>query len=192
MIEEKELPKSPFPSWASFALLPPFRDKSLAKKAAKLAEIKEGSTILEIGCGPGFFTGELANAVGMEGKVISQDIQEKMLKKMKRRMKKYPSSSNVEPLLANSSKTGISSESIDNIFTVNVFEEIFKESQLEETAIELKRVLKNNGSLFFGEHKVSERMINAIFEAITAAGFERIEPSEKLFYHSAIFKKSPF
>ena len=157
-----------------------------------LAEIKEGSTVLEIGCGPGFFTGELAKAVGKKGKVISQDIQAKMLSKMMRRTKKLSISGNIEPLLANSSKTGITVSSVDTVFAVNVFEEIFKEGQVEETANELRRVLNEKAYIFFGEHKVSEMMIESIYDGIVSAGFKRIAPSEELFHHSDIFEKISF
>jgi ubiquinone/menaquinone biosynthesis C-methylase UbiE len=42
--------------------------------------IKEGMTVLDIGCGPGFFTIEMAAMVGNSGKVIAVDMQEGMLR----------------------------------------------------------------------------------------------------------------
>ena len=44
--------------------------------------VKEGMTVLDVGCGPGFFSVELANLVGPGGKVISADLQEGMLQKL--------------------------------------------------------------------------------------------------------------
>jgi ubiquinone/menaquinone biosynthesis C-methylase UbiE len=41
--------------------------------------IKSGDTVLDFGCGPGFFTREFAKAVGDTGKVIAVDLQEEML-----------------------------------------------------------------------------------------------------------------
>jgi ubiquinone/menaquinone biosynthesis C-methylase UbiE len=44
--------------------------------------IKEGMTALDIGCGPGFFSIELAILVGRNGKVVSADLQEGMLQRL--------------------------------------------------------------------------------------------------------------
>jgi ubiquinone/menaquinone biosynthesis C-methylase UbiE len=41
--------------------------------------IQEGMTVLDIGCGPGFFSIEMAQLVGKSGKVFAADLQEGML-----------------------------------------------------------------------------------------------------------------
>jgi len=45
--------------------------------------IKEGMTVLDVGCGPGFFSLEMARLVGASGRVISADLQEGMLQKLR-------------------------------------------------------------------------------------------------------------
>lgn len=45
--------------------------------------VKEGMTVLDIGCGPGFFSIEIAKMVGRSGKVVSADLQEGMLQKLR-------------------------------------------------------------------------------------------------------------
>ena len=45
--------------------------------------IKEGMRVLDIGCGPGFFTIEMAMMVGVNGKVFAADLQEGMLQIIK-------------------------------------------------------------------------------------------------------------
>lgn len=45
--------------------------------------VKEGMTVLDIGCGPGFFSIELAKMVGRSGKIVSADLQEGMLQKVR-------------------------------------------------------------------------------------------------------------
>lgn len=42
--------------------------------------IKEGMTVLDVGCGPGFFTIDIAQLVGPSGQVIAADLQEGMLR----------------------------------------------------------------------------------------------------------------
>jgi ubiquinone/menaquinone biosynthesis C-methylase UbiE len=41
--------------------------------------VKSGYTVVDLGCGPGYFSIPMAKMVGKSGKVISVDIQEKML-----------------------------------------------------------------------------------------------------------------
>ncbi len=45
--------------------------------------IKEGMTVLDFGCGPGYFTIDMAQLVGNTGRVIAADLQEGMLQKLK-------------------------------------------------------------------------------------------------------------
>ncbi len=44
--------------------------------------VREGMTVLDVGCGPGFFSVEMAKMVGSGGKVISADLQDGMLQKL--------------------------------------------------------------------------------------------------------------
>ena len=48
--------------------------------------IKEGMTVLDFGCGPGFFTLEMAQLVGKTGRVIASDLQEGMLQILKQKI----------------------------------------------------------------------------------------------------------
>ncbi|NTU84989.1 MAG: methyltransferase domain-containing protein, partial [Chloroflexales bacterium] len=45
--------------------------------------VHAGMTALDIGCGPGFFTLELAQLVGPSGRVIAVDLQADMLEKVR-------------------------------------------------------------------------------------------------------------
>jgi ubiquinone/menaquinone biosynthesis C-methylase UbiE len=38
--------------------------------------IQTGMTVLEVGCGPGFFTLDIAEMVGESGKIIAADVQD--------------------------------------------------------------------------------------------------------------------
>jgi len=45
--------------------------------------VKEGMIVLDLGCGPGFFSVALAEMVGESGRVIAADMQEGMLQKLR-------------------------------------------------------------------------------------------------------------
>lgn len=44
--------------------------------------IREGMSVLDFGCGPGFFTLDIARMVGPNGRVVVADLQEGMLQKL--------------------------------------------------------------------------------------------------------------
>ena len=43
-------------------------------------------TVLDLGCGPGFFSVDLALMVGKSGRVIATDMQEGMLRKLQQKI----------------------------------------------------------------------------------------------------------
>ena len=49
--------------------------------------IEEGSRVVDIGCGPGYFTVPMAHFAGKSGKVVAVDVQEGMLELAKARAK---------------------------------------------------------------------------------------------------------
>jgi len=44
--------------------------------------IQEGDTILDLGCGPGYFSIAMAKMVGSKERIIAVDLQKKMLEKV--------------------------------------------------------------------------------------------------------------
>ena len=45
--------------------------------------ISEGMTVVDLGCGPGFFSVDMAHMVGKSGRVIASDLQDGMLQKLR-------------------------------------------------------------------------------------------------------------
>ncbi len=70
------------PSWFSFTL-DNFLRKRFHDPVAILHDfIRPGSTVMDIGCGPGYFTIPMAQMAGETGTVIAVDLQRKMLDRM--------------------------------------------------------------------------------------------------------------
>lgn len=65
------------------------RIRRLFQKPYKILRpyVAEGMTVLDIGCGPGFFTVDIARMVGATGSVIACDLQEGMLQKLGRKIR---------------------------------------------------------------------------------------------------------
>lgn len=52
------------------------------------AYLNKGDTVIDLGCGPGFFTVTMAELVGSSGKVIAVDLQQEMLAKVHSKLMK--------------------------------------------------------------------------------------------------------
>ena len=76
------------PVWVGYLLLNPLR--KLVENPDRMFSpfVREGMTVLEPGCGPGFFTLPLARMAGPEGRVIAVDLQKKMLDILRNRAQK--------------------------------------------------------------------------------------------------------
>jgi ubiquinone/menaquinone biosynthesis C-methylase UbiE len=59
--------------------------------------VRPGATVLDIGCGMGYFSIALARLVGPEGRVISADMQPKMLDLMRRRAERQGLAARITP-----------------------------------------------------------------------------------------------
>jgi 2-polyprenyl-3-methyl-5-hydroxy-6-metoxy-1,4-benzoquinol methylase len=62
--------------------------------------VHEGMTVLDAGCGMGYFSLGMAQLVGPEGIVVSVDLQEKMLESLKRRARRAGLLERIRPRLS--------------------------------------------------------------------------------------------
>jgi ubiquinone/menaquinone biosynthesis C-methylase UbiE len=76
------------PPWLGYILLSPLR--RIIEDPQKMLGpfIHAGNTVLEPGCGMGYFTLPMARMVGEKGRVIAVDMQDKMLAALGKRAKK--------------------------------------------------------------------------------------------------------
>ncbi len=101
--------------------------------------IAPGSTILDLGCGNGFFTFPAAVAMG-DGMVIAADMSEEMLSLLRQRS----TPDNIQILKVDEVKMDVEDDSVDAAVLIAVYHE-FK-SPLDNLA-EITRTLKSNGKI---------------------------------------------
>ena len=77
------------PWWLLFTFDNPIRKLVHNPEKILASYIKPGETVLDVGCGMGYFTHGLAKLVGPEGKVIAADLQEQMLVGLHKRGERF-------------------------------------------------------------------------------------------------------
>jgi ubiquinone/menaquinone biosynthesis C-methylase UbiE len=84
--------------------------------------IARGATVADIGAGVGYFTWRLAERVGPAGKVYANDIQEKMLERLRRNMQER-GLAHVEPVLGAEDDPRLPAGRMDLVLLVDVYHE---------------------------------------------------------------------
>jgi len=150
--------------------------------------IKEGMTALDIGCGPGFFSIELAKLVGEAGKVIAADLQQGMLQKLHEKVKGTELEGRIKPVKCEKDNINVS-ESVDFILTFYMVHEVPDKNAFFK---QLHKVLNDNGQYLLVEPKLFHVSLKDFQSTLTLArdnGFD-IYPAPRLFVSwSAILKK---
>ena len=149
--------------------------------------VKEGMKVLDIGCGPGFFSVELAKMVGEHGKVYAVDLQEGMLQKLGNKIHKTPLEHIIQPIKCEKDKIVVP-EKVDFILAFYMVHEVPDKDKLFTT---LKNFLKENGEFLIVEPKlfhVSKKEFTATINKAEAVGFKSFEASKLAFSFSSLLK----
>jgi len=115
-------------------------------KLIERSGIRQGMTVLDLGCGSGAFTTFLARAVGERGKVYAVDIQPAMLKQLEGKLARPENQDikNIELKPASAYNLPFEDRALDLVYMVTVLQEIPDRSRALR---EIKRVLKLGGIL---------------------------------------------
>lgn len=148
--------------------------------------VKEGQVVMDLGCGPGFFSLAMAKLVGEKGKVISVDIQEEMLQIVKSKSEREGLSSRIVLHKAQSEKLGIS-EMVDFALAFYMVHEVpDKMNFLSEVASHLKP----DGRFLIVEPKfhVSKSNFDSTLEITRSLGLEQVSEPKFSFNRAALLK----
>lgn len=95
------------PWWFLFTFDNPARKRLHNPNLILKPFVKQGDTALDVGCGMGYFSLELARLVGETGKVITADLQQKMLSGLQKRATRAGLESRMQPLLCLPDRIGV-------------------------------------------------------------------------------------
>lgn len=147
--------------------------------------VKDGMKVLDVGCGPGFFSIAMAGLVGKAGKVISADLQEGMLQKVRDKIKGTELEERIRLVKCDSDSINIR-ERVDFILTFYMVHEVPDKNSLFK---QLKSVLKEEGQYLLVEPKlfhVSRKAWVATLKLAEENGF-KVSPGPRMgFSWSAI------
>ena len=141
--------RKPGSTWA-FKMMSLIHDNPFRRKFAnpwkilEAAGLKSGQRVLEVGCGPGFFTIPAAQIVSEPGIIFALDIHPLAIKRVEEKIKKE-GISNVKTILADAADTGISDQSLDLAFLFGLPRLLRDVDLFSEVLEEMHRALRPGG-----------------------------------------------
>lgn len=173
-------------SWKhAFALDNPVRRLIHNPQKILGAYIKQGQTVLDVGCGPGTFSLAMAKMVGESGRVIAVDIQEEMLQILRKKAAQQGLESRIFTHKSDSRGIGVF-EMVDFALAFYMVHEVpIAEALLKEIA----SLLKPGGKLLIVEPKihVPAAAFEKTIEIAQQAGLKAIDGPKVLFSRSKLF-----
>jgi ubiquinone/menaquinone biosynthesis C-methylase UbiE len=154
--------------------------------------VRPGDTVLDFGCGPGFFTRAFAKRTGETGKVIAADLQEEMLSILKEKLEP-------EGLLPRIRTHQCKPDSLDLVperdgaadvaFAIFVVHEV---ADPEKLFREIARMLRPGGLFFYSEPPfiVPAKEFRKNIALAEQAGFLQIERSFYFVNRATVLRKA--
>ena len=140
------------PYWVGYLLLNPLR--KLLENPDKILGpfVQEGMTVLEPGCGMGYFTLPLARMVGPKGRIVAVEIQQKMLSALERRARKEGVLDRIDLRQIGPKGLGVEdlSGTVDFAVALHMVHEVPDQASFFN---EIRKALKSGGKLLIVEPK---------------------------------------
>jgi ubiquinone/menaquinone biosynthesis C-methylase UbiE len=148
--------------------------------------VKEGMVVLELGCGPGFFTPEIGRAVGRSGKVIAADLQQGFLDILGKKIKGTEIEKRVELHKCEEGVIGVT-EKVDLVLAFFMLHQIADPKKALE---EIKSMLKRDGQLYIVEFKSHppRKYFDEMVEMARDVGFTEVERPKFLISRAIVLK----
>jgi ubiquinone/menaquinone biosynthesis C-methylase UbiE len=149
--------------------------------------IREGMTVLDIGCGPGFFTIDMARLVGESGRVIAADLQEGMLEKLESKIHGTQLEKRFTLHRCDAHRIGVS-DKVDFILVFYMFHEV---PEPEKFLAEIESILKPEGRALIVEPPlhVSKKAFEGMIGKARMAGLEPAERPRVFLSKAVVLKR---
>jgi len=187
------MPGHVYPWWGGALLASPLHRLFLCPESLLRPYVSEGMTVVDFGCGMGFFSLPLAESVGASGKVHCIDLQERMLRGLERRAAREGLSERIETRLCGPESIGAEELAglADFVLVVHVLHEL---PDRDRFLAELAALLKPGGRALVLEprRRVSEADLEAIVAGASEAGLGCSLPKAGTSELSLLFEKAPF
>jgi ubiquinone/menaquinone biosynthesis C-methylase UbiE len=146
-----------------------------------------GQTAADFGCGPGYFTLQLARQVGPSGKVYAVDLQSEMLAVVRRRAEEAALQDRIVFQQAQPESTGLSVP-LDFALTFWMVHEV---PDRKAFLNEIFRLLKPGGQLLLVEPRmhVSDKNFAETLAIAESAGLQQVRPVKVAISRAILFRK---
>lgn len=176
------------PWWAvPFTIDPPFRRFLHDPQKIVGPYLTTGMTVIDVGCGVGYFSIPIAKMVGSNGKVIAVDLQFQMLEMLKRRAEKAGVADYIELIKCEKDRLGINVEA-DFALVFAMLHEVSDQARL---LAEIYHCLKEGGKLLLAEppiHVTAKKFEKEVAVA-EEVGFKVVERPRLRWSHAALLKR---
>jgi ubiquinone/menaquinone biosynthesis C-methylase UbiE len=173
------------PWWCCFTFDNPVR--RLFHNPARIVSpyIRQGSTVIDIGPGMGYFTGAMCKLVGKKGRVIALDIQQRMLDALKKRVTRQGLSDRLKTHLAGPRQFGVH----DKADFILAFWMVHEVPDKPEFFKQVAHLMKPGGKFLLAEPylHVTKKGFSDTVRAATGAGLKVRETPSIFFSRTALF-----
>ena len=147
--------------------------------------ITNGDTVIDMGCGPGYFSIDLAKMVGEKGNVFAVDLQESMLARVRKKAARHGVSDRMIFHRCGATRIGLGQKADFILAFYMIHETPDPKACLEE----LRGMLKTEGRLLVVEPKmhVSQTAFEKMIKNAEAVGLQVIEYPKKKGGRSVLF-----
>lgn len=152
--------------------------------------IRNGMRVLEPGCGPGFFTMEIARLAGSQGKVIAADMQNEMLEHVSQKALFTDILCPIKLHKCESNSIGLTeNEIVDFAFVFYMLHEV---PDQEHFIREIRHHLSDKGELMIVEPRfhVTREMFRKSIRIVQNCGFEISERPQIFFSRAVVARKT--
>jgi len=179
------------PVWIGYLLASPVRKFFCNPERILESHVREGMTVIDVGCAMGFFSLPLASMVGDAGRVVAIDVQEGMLSRLKKRAARAEVGGRLEARLCEGADLGLGDLERQVDFAL-AFAMVHEADDPEGLIRQIHAALKEGGRLLIAEPKghVSDGMFSDTLRWSSGAGFATVDRPPIGGSHSVLLERT--